>query len=160
MGFSTTLASLSRASLPSNPQGWMTWRVLEDCFSFSSWRGGASENPPWGKITHLLRKIKVHMHGIACITSGVHRPSLEVCDPQVKNPDSRLLKIRLEQTSVPNHPTPIYLMVIGTKGPDRPGFQPKFYHLLAMWGCRSQIAFLSLSFLICQMGQQQLLIPC
>ena len=72
------------------------------------------------------------MQGIVCIISGVHRPSLKVCDPQVKNPYSRLLKIRLEQTSVPNHPTPIYLMVIGTKGPDRPGFQPKFYHLLAM----------------------------
>ena len=156
-----TLASLSLTSLPSNPQVWMTWwRVLEDCFSFSSRIGGASDNPPWGKITHLLRKIKVHMHRIVCIISGVHRPSLEVCDPQVKNHYSRLLKIRLEQMSGPNQPTPIYLTVIGTKGPDRPGFQPKFYHLLAVWVCRSQIAFLSLSFLICQMGQQQLLIPC
>ena len=44
---------------------------------------------------YLLRKIKVHIHGIVCIISGVHRPSLEVCVPRVKNPYARLLKIRL-----------------------------------------------------------------
>lgn len=82
------------------------------------------------KTIYLLRKIKVHIEKIMCIISGIHRPSLE--DPQVKNLYPRLLKIRLELMSKPNQPSSIYVAKTGTKGPDRPGFQSRFYHLLAV----------------------------
>lgn len=40
-------------------------------------------------------RTQVQVHVIVRIISGVHRPSLEVCDPQVKNPYTRFLEMRL-----------------------------------------------------------------